>query len=90
MIIGFVQYQHSSVQLVLKKWIDIPSYAKRTLEKRADRIPEMLNARKQGKTAFFIMDKLIIKDRGRPPDFDARDETGHSDEEDNEVFINRS
>ena len=21
----FVQYQHSSVQLVLKKWIDIPS-----------------------------------------------------------------
>ena len=23
-IIGFVQYQHSSVQLVLKKWIDIP------------------------------------------------------------------
>ena len=24
-IIGFVQYQHSSVQLVLKKWIDIPS-----------------------------------------------------------------
>ena len=49
----------------------------------------MLNARKQGKTAFFIMDKLIIKDRGRPPDFDARDETGHSDEEDNEVFINR-
>ena len=24
-IVGFVQYQHSSVQLVLKKWIDIPS-----------------------------------------------------------------
>ena len=24
-IIGLVQYQHSSVQLVLKKWIDIPS-----------------------------------------------------------------
>ena len=24
-IIGFVQYQHSSVQLVLQKWIDIPS-----------------------------------------------------------------
>ena len=24
-IIGFVQYQHSSVQLVLKKGIDIPS-----------------------------------------------------------------
>ena len=24
-IIGFVQYQHSSVQLVLKKWIDILS-----------------------------------------------------------------
>ena len=66
-----------------------PDYTKRTLEKRADRIPEMLNARKQGKTAFFIMDKLIIKDRGRPPDFDARDETGHSDDEDNEVFINR-
>ena len=25
MIIGFVQYQRSSVELVLKKWIDIPS-----------------------------------------------------------------
>ena len=24
-IIGFVQYQHSSLQLVLRKWIDIPS-----------------------------------------------------------------
>ena len=24
-IIGFMQYQHSSVQLVLKNWIDIPS-----------------------------------------------------------------
>ena len=24
-IIGFMQYQHSSVQLVLKKWIDIQS-----------------------------------------------------------------
>ena len=35
------------------------------------------------------MDKLIIKDRGRPSDSDARDETGQSDEEDNEVFINQ-
>ena len=49
----------------------------------------MLNARKQGKTAFFIMGKLIVKDRGRPPDLDARDETGQSDDEDNEVFINQ-
>ena len=40
-------------------------------------------------TAFFIIDKLIIKDRGRPSDLDARDETGQSDQEDNEVFINR-
>ena len=65
-----------------------PDYAKRTLEKRADRIPEMLNVKKQGKTAFFTMDKLIIKDSGRPPDSDARNETGQNDEEDNEVFIN--
>ena len=46
----------------------------------------MLNLRKQGKTAFLIMDKRIIKDRGRPRDSDARDETGQNDEEDNEVL----
>ena len=54
----------------------LPGLCEKNTEKSADRIPEMLNARKQGKTAFFIMDKLIIKDRGRPPDLDARHETG--------------
>ena len=34
-------------------------FAKRTLERRASKIPEMLEARKAGKTAFLIMDKLV-------------------------------
>ena len=43
-------------------------FAKRTLERRASKIPEMLEGRKAGKTAFLIMDKLVVYDR--PPDPD--------------------
>ena len=43
-------------------------FAKRTLERRASKIPKMLEARKSGKTAFLIMDKLVVYDR--PPDPD--------------------
>ena len=34
--------------------------SKRTLDKRRSKIPELLEARKAGKTAYFIMDKLVI------------------------------
>ena len=42
--------------------------SKRTLERRQELIPEMLEARKQGKIAYMVMDKLIIHDRKKPDD----------------------
>ena len=41
-------------------------FARRTLDRRAEKIPEMLDHRRNGKTAFIIMDKLVVYDR--PPD----------------------
>ena len=51
-------------------------FLKKTLEHCAEKIPDMLNARRGGKIANMIIDKLIIHDRheqgksnpGRPPD----------------------
>ena len=40
-------------------------FSSRTLERCADKIPQLIEARQQGKIAYFIMDKLIIKNR--PP-----------------------
>ena len=42
-----------------------PDLSKRTLQRRADQIPLMIQARKEGKDAYFILDKLIIKEK--PP-----------------------
>ena len=42
--------------------------SKRTLERRQKLIPEMLQARKQGKIAYMVMDKLIIHDRKKLDD----------------------
>ena len=61
-------------------------YAKRTLERRAERIPKMLEARRNGKTAFMVMDKVIIYDKP-PGKFDSM--PTHQDiNEDDEVIIN--
>ena len=38
-------------------------FSKRTLERRASHIPEMLEAREQRKVAYMIMDRLIIRDK---------------------------
>ena len=38
-------------------------FARRTLDRRAEKIPEMLEHRRNGKTAFMIMDKLVVYDR---------------------------
>ena len=40
----------------------------RTLERRAELIPELLRIRKQGKTAFLVLDKLVAlnKDKDDP------------------------
>ena len=45
-------------------------FSRRTLERRASKIPEMLEAQKKGKTAFMVMDKLTIYDG--PPDPDKK------------------
>ena len=39
----------------------VADLSKRTLDKRRSKIPELLEARKTGKTAYFIMDKLVIR-----------------------------
>ena len=52
--------------------------SKRTLERRQELIPEMLEARMQGKIAYMVMNKLIIHDRKKPDD----------DNSDDEVFVN--
>ena len=40
-----------------------PDLSQRTLQRRADQIPALIQARKEGKEAYFILDKLIIKNR---------------------------
>ena len=40
---------------------------RRTLDRRAEKIPQMLEHRKNSKAAFMIMDKLIVYDQ-KPPD----------------------
>ena len=61
-------------------------YAKRTLERRAERIPKMLEARRNGKTAFMVMDKVIIYDK--PPGKSDSIPTHQDINEDDEVIIN--
>ena len=51
-----------------------PDYATRTLERRRQQIPTMLEARRQGKLAFFVMDKLVVKEK--PPDGRSRTDRG--------------
>ena len=61
-----------------------PDLAKITLQRRAEDIPRLVAERKKGKIAYFIMDKLVVRDK--PPD---RHRDG-SDDQDDEVFINVS
>ena len=44
--------------------------ARRTLDCRAEKIPEMLEHKRNGKIPFMLMDKLIVYDK--PPDTDRR------------------
>ena len=55
-----------------------PDFAKRTLQRRVSQIPKLLEERKKGKVAYFVMDQFIVKDK--PPDI-------QSQSSDNEVFI---
>ena len=54
-----------------------------TLDRRAEQIPQMLEHRKNGKTAFMIMDKLIVYDQKPPDNGRSSGRTyGHNDEND--------
>ena len=68
-------------------------FSRRTLERRASKIPEMLEARKEGKTAFMVMDKLIIYDRPLDPDKNrnvrSRIEHSENDDDDEVLLSNR-
>ena len=44
--------------------------ARRTLDRRAGKLPEMLEHKRNGKIAFMLMEKLIVYDT--PPDTDRR------------------
>ena len=56
-----------------------PDFAKRTLDRHVEKIPELIEQRKKGKIAYLVMDKIVVKDR--PPDFKRQNS-------DNEVFVN--
>ena len=63
-------------------------FAKRTLDRRASMIPDMLEARKQGKIAFLVMDQLITYDKkDRPPRSETEDQGPANDE--NETVTNK-
>ena len=68
-------------------------FSLKTLERRASKIPEMLEALKEGKTAFMVMDKLIIYDRPPNPDKKrngcSRTELFENDEDDEVLLSNR-
>ena len=56
-----------------------PDFAKRTLDRHAEKIPELIEQRKKGKIAYLVMDKIVVKDK--PPDLKRQNS-------DNEVFVN--
>ena len=55
-----------------------PDFAKRTIDRRAEKIPELIEQRKKGKIAYLVMDKIVVNDR--PPDFKRQNS-------DNEGFV---
>ena len=42
-----------------------PDFSKRTIDRRAKRIPELMEHRKNGRIAYFVKDKAVVK-AGRP------------------------
>ena len=57
---------HAARQKKLIGIKSVPDFAKRTLDRRAEKIPELIKQRKMGKIAYLVMDKIIVKDK--PPD----------------------
>ena len=59
----------------------VGDFSQRTLDKRAAKIPDLIKAREEGKIAYFIMDKLIVKNKRL---------SNNQGSEDSEVFFSRS
>ena len=62
-----------------KNVLFLNDFSQRTLEKRAENIPRMLEERKKGNVAFLHMDKLIV--------YENKKRNRNSDDCDNEVII---
>ena len=71
-------------------------FSERVLAKRAALIPEMLAARQEGKHAFLVRDRLIVRKQSKPPESNepgtaneeqSEHESNASNESENEVFI---
>lgn len=61
-------------------------YSANTLARRQAQLPLLDKMRKQGKIAYFIKDKLIVKDK--PPDRNFRATNVRSNDEDDEITVN--
>ncbi len=79
----------------------LEDFSSRTLEKRKSLIPKLEEARKAGKIAYFVADRLVVKDNRQirgSEDTRRRNENGaatreqgisKADDYDNEVIIKR-
>ena len=61
-----------------------PDMAKRTLDRKTEQIPDLIEERKKGKIAYFVMDQLVVRDKEEPRDLESNG-TGISS--DAEVFV---
>ena len=76
-------------ELILKKAREIKpdgvkflaDLSRRTLQKREEQVPELLAARRMGKTTYFVLDKLIIRDAKKPPDMSQHEGNAGNDRE---------
>ena len=48
-----------------------PDMAKRTLDRRTEQIPDLIEERKKGKIAYFVMDQLVVRDKEEPRDLES-------------------
>ena len=63
------------------KFAPPPDLSRRTMQKCEEQVPELLAARRMGKTAYFILDKLIIRDAKKPPEISQHEGNAGNDSE---------
>ena len=51
------------------------------MQKCEEQVPELLAARRMGKTAYFVLDKLIIRDAKKPPEISQHEGNAGNDSE---------